>query len=186
MSLSSEMTRMRSDTSGQCCITVSVSPSRFLSAPFLGPLVRCVVVTCESAPSKHARMIIEVRMSPIARDFQALHATQTVTNTANTHTCTDTRIYNHLWKKLHAYPLNEKWVIQLISFTEGLPASSQSHTVTGERTLLWLCWHVCVCICACVWLCYWIIHLWLVRLVTSKLNTRWEREERERDQEIWG
>lgn len=91
MSLLSEMTRMRSDTNGQSCITVSVSPSRFLSVPFLGPLVRCVVATCESAPSKHARMIIEVRTSPIARDFQALHATQTVTNTANTHT------HTHAW-----------------------------------------------------------------------------------------
>lgn len=68
MSLSTEMTGMKSDTRGPDCISGSVFISFYLSrSPFLHTLVRCVVLTCESALSRYAKMIAGVRMSTNAR-----------------------------------------------------------------------------------------------------------------------
>lgn len=108
----------------------------------------------------------------------------------NTHTWTHTCITTHEKASTHyyAYLLAEMWYSQVVLFSEGPAADAEPHRQLNTHPRVY-CICVCMWVCRCVGVCIsvqrccWIIHLWL-QVVTSKLSTRWEREEREREREV--
>lgn len=95
------------------CLHLPLSHTHTLSLCFQCPLVRCVVVTWESAQSRHARTDHWSENEPRCQRVSSLHATQTDTNTAMTRTWTQT-FRNETAAQRYAYPLTQMWYAQLI------------------------------------------------------------------------
>lgn len=127
------------------CLHLPLSHTHTLSLCFQCPLVRCVVVTWESAQSRHARTDHWSENEPRCQRVSSLHATQTDTNTATTRTWTQT-FRNETAAQRYAYPLTQMWYAQLISFSEGPTASILSHTDIVEHTRVTQTRYLCLCV----------------------------------------
>lgn len=150
MSLSSKWQRWRVTLADR-----AASPSPFLHPVFsfslLCRLVRCIVVTCESARSRHARMIIGVRMSTIAREFQP-DMQHKLSQILPTHSHTDTHHHSHTPKKgnlivckaTHWNVIDSTYLIHWRATSKYTEPDSHSPT-----RVFALCAHVFDCMC--VW-----------------------------------